>query len=126
MFLDVRIVVIPVTDLERAIRWYRQVLNFAPHHVTASSASFNGGGYDLRLELERRPRGRAVSRASVVYWRVHDLERTVAKLVRAGAKRHAAPSYIPRVGVTASVRDPFGTVIGLIEEREVAVFNPAA
>lgn len=126
MFLDVRIVVIRVRKLPQATAWYRRILGFAPHHVSATCASFNGGGYDLRLELETR-RSRLAGVCPEVYWRVHQLERTLAKLLRAGAVLHSPPEEIPAVGLAASVRDPFGNVLRLIEERCAGIaLTPAA
>ncbi len=125
MFLDIRIVVIRVKNLERAAAWYHRILGFAPHHVSATSASFNGGGYDLRLELETgRCRGRVCPE---IYWRVHDLDQTLARLVRAGAVLHSRPEEIPAIGRAAAVKDPFGSVLRLVQERWAGItLTPAA
>lgn len=125
MLLDVRIVVIRVRELPQATAWYRRILGFAPHQLSATCASFNGGGYDLRLELEtRRTRARV---CPDVYWRVHDLERTLVRLVRAGAVLHSPPEEMAAIGLAASVKDPFGSVLRLVQERCAGIaLTPAA
>lgn len=120
MLLDARIVIIPVRDLDRAGTWYSDVLNFAPQRVARNCVSFNGGGYELRLKLDRRPYRRP-SRQPVVYWRVRNLDEAMRRLLRTGARPHSPITETEDVGLGACVTDPFGNVIGLVQENEAAV-----
>lgn len=114
MLLDARIVVLPVHDLQKARTWYTEVLQFAPYRASHREVSFNGGGYDLRLVISRR---RVKSAGTpVVYWRVDNLIAALRRFRRAGATLHCPLEESAPVGLTAAVHDPFGNVIGLVQE----------
>lgn len=113
MLLDARIVVLPVHDLEMGRRWYTEVLRFAPYRATEHEVAFNGGGYDLRLVLVRR---RSRPKAPTVYWRVANLVTALRRLKLAGATLQCPLENAGPVGLTAAVWDPFGNILGLVQE----------
>ncbi len=79
---------------------------------------FDVGGYELGLnpnaDLETGP---------VTYWGVPDIDVALAPLLEAGAKVHE-PIAEPGDGIrVATVIDPFGSPIGLIE-NPIFALNP--
>lgn len=118
MLLDARIVIIPVPDLGCAREWYATVLQIRPAHATPDAVRFNGGNYEVQLVRGKRPHRHTIATAPV-YWRVANLERALQRMYHAGAKPHSPVKAAPDIGLRASVTDPFGNVLGLVEEQNV-------
>jgi predicted enzyme related to lactoylglutathione lyase len=105
-------VIYPVTDVNRAKAWYATAFQQQPYFDQPFYVGFNIAGYELGLDPNQpvtAPGG------GVAYWRVSDITIAVAHFVTAGA---AVVSAIQDVGDgirVATVADPFGNHIGLIE-----------
>jgi predicted enzyme related to lactoylglutathione lyase len=114
---------ITVTDLDRAVAFYRDVLGLE-HLFTVSGqpmAFFDAGG--VRLYLGRTEDERFVSRPTI-YYRVEDLDTSWAEITARGAKEISGPQLVHRDGSTelwmAFVADPDGIPVGLMQERDAA------
>ncbi|HVU35018.1 MAG TPA: VOC family protein [Opitutaceae bacterium] len=116
MLLDARIIVLPVNNLVRARTWYTSVLRFAPERIEPRSVVFNGGGYELHLNLDPRARRRR-TQAPLIYWRVNDLETALRRFIQTGAAPQSPDDETRKLGHSATVVDPFGNVIGLVQEN---------
>jgi predicted enzyme related to lactoylglutathione lyase len=113
MFQGLRTVIYHAPDLAKAKAWYTAAFNRAPYFDQPFYVGFQIGGFELGLDPAVT--GVSVGNNAVAYWGVSDIDEMYAHLVARGAE--------PRQGVTdvggdikvASVADPFGNVIGLIQ-----------
>ena len=113
MFQGLRTVIYRVNDLARAKEWYTALLGFGPYFDEPFYVGFNVGGYELGLDPDA---GGATSGDSVVtYWGVADARSALARLTELGAKERAAVQEVGDRILVASVEDPFGNVVGIIE-----------
>jgi predicted enzyme related to lactoylglutathione lyase len=105
-------VIYPVPDLERAKTWYAEAFGQRPYFDEPFYVGFNIAGYELGLD----PNGeRPGPGGGVAYWRVPEIGAAVQHFTSAGA-RLVAPAADVGGGIkVATVADPFGNPIGLIE-----------
>ncbi len=111
-----------VSDLERAIRFYRDVLGLALQQASPAHgyASFDAG--PIRLGLARTEGGSAdgsaiLGRHTGLGFGVADLERTYQLLREKGAAFTVPPERQPWGGFMALFRDPDGNVFYLDQLR---------
>lgn len=114
MLLGLRTVIYKVSDLDRAKTWYSAVFETAPYFDMPFYVGFNIGGFELGLDpdVTKQPPGPG---GSIAYWGVRDLKAFIAILTERGI---ALKNPIQDVGegiLVASIEDPFGNTIGLIE-----------
>ena len=111
---------ISVTDLDRSVTFYRDVLGLA-HLFSVPGMAFLQAG-EVRLYLSRPEDERFRSRP-VVYYRVDDLDAALAAVTGRGARQISGAHLVNRDGDTelwmAFVTDPDDTPVGLMEERRV-------
>ena len=113
---------ISVTNLERSVAFYRDVLGLEhPFTVPGQPMAFYKAG-DVRLYLGVPEDERFRSRP-VVYCRVEGLDATYAAVVERGAASLERPQKVHDDGSTslhmAFVEDPDGNPVGLMEERPI-------
>jgi predicted enzyme related to lactoylglutathione lyase len=111
MIKGLRTVVYPVTDLERGKAWYAQAFGAAPYFDQPFYAGFAIGGFELGLVPDGQP-GAAGGKA---YWGVDDIAAEVERLAALGAAVVVAVQDVGEGIRVAELGDPFGNVIGLIE-----------
>lgn len=104
-----RTVIYPAPDLDAAKRWWRSVLEIDPYFDEPFYVGYDIGGYELGLLPTADP-----ADGALVYWGVADVATSVAAAYAAGATEHAPVSEVGGGIVTATVRTPFGAVLGLI------------
>ena len=68
------------------------------------------GGYELGLLPDADP-----DDGAIVYWGVPDVPEAVARALTTGATEHSAPAEVGGGIVTAAVRAPSGSIVGLID-----------
>lgn len=112
MLQGLRTVGYDVADLDAAKAWYTALLGFGPYFDEPFYVGFDVGGYELGLH----PVGGAHPGAggATTYWAVADLDGAVARVVDLGAEVVQAPIDVGEGIRVASVRDPFGNLLGLI------------
>ena len=109
-----------VTDLEKAKVWYAKAFGQQPYFDQPFYVGFNIGGYELGLNPDQSV-AKAGRGGSVAYWRVPAIEQAVQHFVTTGATL-VAPSEDVGDGIkVATVADPFGNLIGLIENPHFAL-----
>lgn len=107
-------VIYQVSDLDQAKAWYSAVFQQTPYFDRPFYVGFNIGGYELGLHPVG-PEGKVGPGGSVAYWRVPDVE-TAVKHFAAGGADVVEPVQDVGDGIkVATVSDPFGNAIGLIE-----------
>jgi predicted enzyme related to lactoylglutathione lyase len=93
--------------------WYARALDIQPYFDQPFYTGFNVGGFELGLAAEEGARAAAGSLA--VYWGVNDIEAAVRHLEACGAVRREPISDVGDGIRVASVLDPFGNELGVIE-----------
>jgi predicted enzyme related to lactoylglutathione lyase len=119
MVLGLRTVIYHVSDLQRAKAWYSTAFGVAPYFDEPFYVGFNIGGFELGLDpdtggVKPGPGG------SVAYWGVANADDAVAQFVRSGATLRSAVRDVGEGIKVATVADPFGNLLGLIENPHFA------
>ncbi|MFJ5235130.1 VOC family protein [Kitasatospora sp. NPDC088391] len=110
MLLGLRTVIYPAPDLAAARSWWAGVLGVEPYFDEPFYVGFNVAGYELGLDPDGDP---AVG--PVTYWGVRDVDAAVAHFVAAGAVVRAAVQEVGGGIRVATVVEPSGAPVGLIE-----------
>jgi predicted enzyme related to lactoylglutathione lyase len=114
--LRLRSAIYPVPDLPRARQWYSEWLGIAPYFDEPFYVGFDVEGFELGLHPEEGGH-HAGHAGGVPYWKVPDLDAEWSKLLALGGSALSAPQEVGGGTRVATVGDPFGNAIGLIEER---------
>ena len=103
-----------VPDLNRAKEFYTAAFQQTPYFDEPFYVGYNIGGYELGLhpDLTLSKPGPG---GSVAYWRVEDIAGAVAHFTATGAVMVADIQDVGEGIKVATVADPFGNLIGLIE-----------
>ena len=103
-----------VPDLAQAKAWYATAFGQQPYFDEPYYVGFNIAGYELGLHPSdaENPAGPG---GSVAYWRVPAIDAAVNHFIASGAKMHHPAQDVGEGIKVASVQDPFGNIIGLIE-----------
>ncbi len=104
-----RTAIYPAPDLDSAKQWWTQVLGVEPYFEQPFYVGFEVAGYELGLLPDADP-----ADGALVYWGVDDVDGAVSEVVAAGASVHVPASEVGDGIVTATVRTPDGTILGLI------------
>jgi len=112
--LGLRTVIYKVGDLERAKKWYTAAFGVSPYFDEPFYVGFNIGGYELGLDPDVS-QGLPGKCGSLAYWGVQNLDSALDHFGTHGAKINTAAQDVGGGIRVASVFDPFGNVIGLIE-----------
>ena len=116
MFKKLRTVIYHVDDLQKAKTWYAELIGVLPYFDEPFYVGFNINGFELGLDPDFEE---VIERGTqtVAFWNVDDIGETVKKFTHAGA---LLSSRIKEVGggiKVATVVDPWGNAVGLIEEN---------
>jgi len=114
MFLGLRSVIYHANDLEKAKAWYARAAGVAPYFDQSFYVGFNVGGYELGLDPDASASTGATANA-VAYWGVENIESSLARLLELGATLNTAVQDVGAGILMATVRDPFGNILGIIE-----------
>ena len=107
-------------DLDAAADWYTRLFGIEPYYkVPGGYIEFRIGDYEHEFgivqsgyaphDVHTGPAG------AITYWAVDDLRTTLDRLTELGATPHDEPKVRGEGYVTASVVDPFGNVLGVME-----------
>ena len=114
-------------DLPAATRWYAELLGMEPYFTSEAVGrgpgyvEFRVGDYEHELGIiDRRfapPALAAGPGGVVVYWYVDDVAGAVERLLSLGATELLPVTEQGPGFITASVVDPFGNVLGVMQNR---------
>ncbi len=107
MLQGLRTVIYQVDDLAAATAFYTKLVGTPPYFSEPFYVGFNVGGYELGL----LPDADGVA----TYWGTNDIVAEYSRLLTAGAVAGDAITEVGEGIKTATVIDPFGNVIGIIE-----------
>ena len=113
-FHGLRTAVYFVDDVEKAKTWYSKALGIKPYFDTPYYVGFNVGGYELGIHPRDEKYPNQLGSVSV-YWGVSNIAEAFEKLLKLGATSF---THIEDVGggiKVAALKDPFGNVLGIIE-----------
>jgi catechol 2,3-dioxygenase-like lactoylglutathione lyase family enzyme len=112
-------VAVTFRDVPRAVAWYRDVLGLPMVFETNGMAFFAMG--DVRLMITTPEREEFDHPASILYFRVAQIDDAYAELRRNGAAFDDEPHLVGRMGDTeiwmCFLRDPENHLLGITEER---------
>jgi predicted enzyme related to lactoylglutathione lyase len=111
MIQGLRTVSYPAPDLALAKIWYSQVIGHEPYFDEPYYVGYAVGGFELGLIPDGEPGAQGV----VAYWGVADADAEFARLIALGAQVHEAVKDVGGGIKVATVNDPFGNVLGIIE-----------
>lgn len=112
-------------DVEAAKAWYAEMLGIQPYFerpgggAPAAYVEFRVGDYQHELGLVdarfRPPTAADGPGGATLYWAVDDVQAAFDRLLELGATAHEKPTVRGEGFVTAAVVDPFGNVLGVME-----------
>ena len=114
MFLGLRTAIYHVSDIEKGTKWYSKILGIEPYFDQPFYVGFNVGGYELGLQPDDATTNERADGA-VAYWGVANAETAFKDLMEAGATVHEPVQDVGEAIKVATVKDPFGNVLGIIE-----------
>jgi len=121
MFKGLRTVMYQAPDLAATKEWYARAFGLQPYFDEPFYVGFSVGGFELGLNpdtvMAQAPGG------VIAYWGVDDVAATFAHLRALGARTHEEPRDVGGGIVVATVLDPFGNIVGLIDNPH---FDPAS
>ena len=110
MFLGLRTVIYPAPDLAASRTWFTELLGVEPYFDEPFYVGFNVAGYELALDPSGDP-----AIGPVTYWGVADADTALAQLLAAGATPRSEVQEVGDSIRVATVLEPGGTVLGVIE-----------
>lgn len=118
-FIGLRTVIYAAPDIARAKEWYATALGIEPYFDEPFYVGFNIGGFELGLDPNAQNSGAG---GATAYWGVANADDAVARLLAAGATLSNPANDVGGGIRVASVMDPFGNLLGIIENPN---FEPA-
>jgi predicted enzyme related to lactoylglutathione lyase len=110
----IKTVLHPVSDVDKAKAVYSALLGVAPQTESSYYVGFEVAGQHIGLLPRGRPPGLT---SPVAYWHVDDIEAKLAEVTAAGATVKDAANHVGGGRVVASVVDPDGNILGLIQDK---------
>jgi predicted enzyme related to lactoylglutathione lyase len=100
-------------DLDKGKAWYSKILGMQPDFDQPYYVGYFVGGYDLGLSTGITKT--SSDSGAMVYWGVTEIVSAYARLLELGATKHSPIEDVGEGILVASVLDPFGNILGLIE-----------
>jgi predicted enzyme related to lactoylglutathione lyase len=119
MFLGLRTVIYHAPDLAAAKAWYSAAFGVAPYFDQPFYVGFEIGGFELGLDPDTS--AVTVGNNAVAYWGVADIDDAYGRLLASGARPRDPVREVGGDIKVATVADPFGNVIGLIQNPHFKV-----
>jgi predicted enzyme related to lactoylglutathione lyase len=110
----IKTVLHPVSDLAAAKPVYAALLGVAPTADSEYYVGFDTAGQHIGLVPSGGPQAMT---SPVAYWHVSDLDAKLAEVTAAGAAVKDQPRDVGGGRLVATVTDPDGNVLGLMQDR---------
>lgn len=110
----IKTVLHPVSDLEASKAMYTALLGIAPQHDAPYYVGYEAEGQHVGLVPGGGPQGMG---SPVAYWHVADIEAKLAEVTAAGATVKEPVRDVGGGRLVATVTDPDGNVLGLLQDR---------
>ncbi len=112
--LGIKTVLHPVSDLAKAKAVYTALLGVPPQTDSPYYVGFEAAGQQIGLVPGGRPQGMT---SPVALWHVPNIEAKLAEVTAAGATVKESAHDVGGGRLVATVTDPDGNVLGLIQDR---------
>src|SRR3954447_21863325 len=112
--MGIKTVLHPVSDLAAAKAVYTALLGTPPQTDGPYYVGFDVAGQHIGLVPNGGPQGMT---SPVAYWHVPDIEAKLAEVTAAGARMNEAPHDVGGGRLVATVTDPDGNVLGLLQDQ---------
>ena len=112
-FLGLRTCVYMVADMEAAKQWYSKAFDTLPYFDEPFYIGFNIGGFELGLQPEANPTKEKPETVRL-YWGVENIQEVYDHLLQLGATADEAPHSVGGPLLIATVKDPWGNLLGMI------------
>ncbi|HEX3795955.1 MAG TPA: VOC family protein [Acidimicrobiales bacterium] len=109
----IKTVLHPVSDLAKSKEVYAALLGVAPQADAPYYVGFEAAGQHIGLVPTGGPQDMA---SPVAFWHVSDIDATLAAVTAAGATVKEAPHDVGGGRLVATVADPDGNVLGLLQD----------
>jgi predicted enzyme related to lactoylglutathione lyase len=109
----VKIILHPVSDLEKAKPVYTALLGAPPQHDASYYVGYEVAGQHIGLVPGGAQQGMT---SPVAYWQVPDIEAKLAEVTAAGGAVKESPRDAGGGRLVASFTDPDGNVLGVMQE----------
>jgi predicted enzyme related to lactoylglutathione lyase len=110
---SIKIVIFPVGDLDRSKPLFTALLGKEPDYDTPYYVGYEAGDQHVGLN----PNGHAQGMTGpLVNWQVDDIKGEIKKLTDAGATVDQEPRDVGNGRLVASLKDPDGNPIGLVQD----------
>jgi predicted enzyme related to lactoylglutathione lyase len=110
----IKTVLHPVSDLATAKTMYAALLGIPPQTDSDYYVGFDVAGQHIGLVPGGGPQGMT---SPVAYWHVPDIEAKLAEVTAAGATVKEPAHEVGGGRLVATVADPDGNVLGLLQDR---------
>jgi predicted enzyme related to lactoylglutathione lyase len=110
----IKTVLHPVSDLDAAKSVYTALLGMPPQTDGPYYVGFDAAGQHIGLLPGGGPQGMT---SPVAYWHVPDIEAKLAEVTAAGATVKEPVRDVGGGRLVATVTDPDGNVLGLLQDR---------
>jgi hypothetical protein len=117
--LGLRTVIYPAPDLRTATSWFTGLLGQEPYFEELYYVGYNVAGYELALDPNADP-----ADGPRTYWGVSDADVGLAALLAAGAEPLTEVTEVGDGIRVATVREPGGSTLGIIENPHFAPSPP--
>lgn len=114
MILGLRTILYRVPDIDAAKTWYRAILERDPYFDEPYYVGFNVGGFELGLD-PNDDGGKPGPGGVVAYWGVADIAAAMERLRALDVGVITEPNDVGGGILVATVRDPWGNELGIIE-----------
>jgi predicted enzyme related to lactoylglutathione lyase len=114
MTSGIKTIIYPVKDLERAKALFGALLGVAPTMDEPYYVGYSTAGQEIGLNPQGHSQGMT---APLAYWHVDDVNAVLAELLAKGAQAAQPVTDVGGGKLIASVTDPDGNTIGLLQEH---------
>ena len=112
--LGIKTVLHPVSDLAKAKAVYTALLGVPPQTDSPYYVGFEAAGQQIGLVPGGGPQGMT---SPVAFWHVPNIEAKLAEVTAAGATVKESAHDVGGGRLVATITDPDGNVLGLIQDR---------
>lgn len=114
MLTKLRSIVYHVKDLQEAKKWYAETFDIDPYFDELFYVGFDINGFELGLDPDTSHYPGGLH--NITYWKVDDIHASFSTLKSKGVKINQEITDVGGGMLLASIADPFGNVIGLMQE----------
>ena len=107
--LDVSLIVYAAADLDKAKRFFREVIGTDPYADTPYYVGYKNGDMEVGLV----PQSTNAAPGALAYWTVSDIAASVKALEAAGGTVVQKITDVANGLLVASVKDPNGAIVGM-------------